>query len=111
MLRRALIACLTMLALSAGRAEAVTIRDIIELSKAGLSDSVLLALIEVERSGFAIDTATIKKLKDAGVSDVVVVAMIRSGREQLEPPPPPAPVEIQDPPAAPEPKIVVIDHH
>src|SRR4030095_3199879 len=98
MLRRILFAGLTVLALSAGRAEAVTIRDIIELSKAGLSASVLLALIEVDRTVFAIDTATIRKLKDSGVSDAVIVAMIRSGREQAEPAP--APMELQDPPPA-----------
>src|SRR5262245_46210492 len=111
MIRRAAVACLVVLALTAGRAEAVTLRDIMELSKAGLSDSVLLALIEVDRSLFAIDTATIKKLKEAGVSDVVIVAMIRSGREQPpEPPPaPPVVVDPQDPPN--EPRIVVIDHH
>ena len=110
MIRRAVLACLTILALGAGRAEAVTIRDIIELSKSGLGDSVLLALIEVDRSVFAIDAATIKKLKDAGVSDVVIVAMIRSGREQ--PPEPPAPIEPpHDPQPAPEPKVIVIDHH
>src|SRR4029453_18496840 len=109
MLRRIVFAGLTVLALSAGRAEAVTIRDIIELSKAGLSDSVLLALIEVDRTVFAIDTATIRKLKDSGVSDAVIVAMIRSGRDEAEPAP--APMEIQAPPPAPQPQVVVVDHH
>jgi hypothetical protein len=112
MLRRSLLACLAIVALSAGRAEALTIRDIIDLSKAGLGDQVLLALIEVDRSIFAIDTATIRSLKTAGVSDAVIVAMIRSGRQQPEPPPaPPPPMEMQDPPPAPEPKVIVIDHH
>lgn len=107
MIRRALVGCLIVLALGAGRADALTIRDVIELSKAGLGDSVLLALIEVDRSIFAIDTATIRKLKEAGISDVVIVAMIRSGRET----PPPAPVQMTDPPPAPEPQVIVIDHH
>src|SRR5215510_10358379 len=110
MIRRVLLASLVALSLGAGRAEAVTIRDIIELSKAGLTDSVLLALIEVDRSIFTIDTPTIRKLKDAGVSDAVIVAMIRSGREQPEPPPP-APIETQDPPAPPQPQVIVVDHH
>ena len=81
MLRRTVFALLTAVALSAGRAEAVTIRDLIELTKAGLSDPVLLALIEVDRSVFTIDTATLKQLKAAGVSDQVIVALIRSGRQ------------------------------
>ena len=110
MVRRVLLACLTVLALSAGRAEAITVRDIIELSKAGLGDSVLLALIEVDRSVFTIDTATIRKLKDAGVSDAVIVAMIRSGREPQPQAAPMEPVQ-QDPQPAPEPRVVVIDHH
>ena len=80
MFRRSLMASVLVLALSAGRAEAISVRDVIELSKAGLSEPVLLALIEVDRSIFAIDTASLKQLKAAGVSDTVIVAMIRSGR-------------------------------
>jgi hypothetical protein len=82
MQRRSLVAVFVLaLSLAAGRAEAVTIHDVIELSKAGLSDSVLLALIDVDRSVYSIDAATLKQLKSAGVSDAVIVAMIRSGRE------------------------------
>lgn len=95
MLRRTVFALLTAVALSGGRAEAVTIRDLIELSKAGLSDTVLLALIEVDRSVFTIDTATLKQLKDAGVSDAVIVALIRSGR-QPRPEPAAAPAPARD---------------
>lgn len=111
MLRRSLFACLTVLALSAGRAEAVSVRDVIELSKAGLGDPVLLALIEVDRSLFAIDAATLKQLKEAGVSDAVIVAMIRSGRENREPLPPAPTDEPPQPVEAPPPQVVVIEHH
>jgi len=111
-MRRILIALVAALALSAGRADAVTIRDIIELSKAGLSDDVLLALIEVDRSVFSIDSETLKQLKRSGVSDTVVVALIRSGRT---PQPQPAVVEPQPrqqaDPEPREPQVVVIDHH
>jgi hypothetical protein len=81
---------LIVLAVAARRAEAVTIRDVIELSKAGLSDQVLLALIEVDRGVFRIDAPTVKELKEGGVSEAVIVAMIRSGRPlpALEPAPP-----------------------
>lgn len=103
-MRRILFAFVAVLALAAGRAEAVTIRDVIELSKAGLSESVLLALIEVDRGVFTIDTPTLKQLKDAGVTDAVIVALIRSGRTQ--PPPQPAPV----PETRPEPEVIVIEH-
>jgi hypothetical protein len=117
--RRTLLTLLVVLAvsaLSAGRAEALNIRDIIELSKAGLSDQVLIALIEVDRGVFSVDTDTLKKLKNEGVSDPVIVAMIRSGRmpaPAVEPAA--APVQNTDP-ASPdetsrEPQVIVIDHH
>jgi hypothetical protein len=111
-MRRIFFAFIAAMVLAAGRADAVTIRDIIELSKAGLSEPVLLALIEVDRSVFTIDTATLKKLKDGGVSDAVIVALIRSGRT-----PPPQRVEPAvattdpDPEPAKEPQVIVIDHH
>ncbi|MGH9311152.1 MAG: hypothetical protein ACRD1U_17375, partial [Vicinamibacterales bacterium] len=97
----------------AAPAEALTTRDIIELTRAGLGEDVLLALIEVDGSVFAIDPAALKALKAAGVSEKVIVALVRSGREPaaIEPPmpvvdPPPAPVD-----PAPQPQVVVIDHH
>jgi hypothetical protein len=91
MTRRALVpAFLVFMSLAAGRADALTVRDVIELSKAGLSDSVLLALIDVDHSVFSIDTATLKQLKSDGVSDTVIIAMIHSGRaSQADVPPPP----------------------
>jgi len=116
--RRTLFACIAALALTAGRAEALTVHDVIELTKAGLGEPVLLALIEVDHSIFSIDTATLKQLKAAGVSDSVIVAMIRSGREPLPPPEPP-PVQAQAPEPMPlpetmppaQPQVIVIDHH
>ena len=101
--RRTLFAFLTVIALAAGRAEAVTIRDVIELSKAGLSETVLLALIEVDRRVFSIDTPTLKQLKEAGVADAVIVALIRSGRTPPQPEPPPV-LETR-----PEPEVIVIE--
>jgi hypothetical protein len=101
MTRRALVpAFLALMSFAAGRADALTVRDVIELSKAGLSDSVLLALIDVDRSVFSIDTATLKQLKTDGVSDTVIIAMIHSGRAaQADVPPPP----LEPEPSAPDP--------
>ena len=107
-MRRVLLAGLIVAAL-AGSAEALTIRDIIELSRAGLGDDVLLALIEVDGSVFATDTATLKQLKTAGVSERVIVAMVRSGREGRFDVPPAASVVGE--PEAPAPQVVVLDHH
>lgn len=109
MLKQTILACVAVVALTAGRAEALTVRDVVELTKAGLSEPVLLALIEVEHSVFAIDTGTLKQLKQAGVSDAVIVAMIRSGRET--PRAEAAPVPPPEPPPAPEPQVIVVDHH
>jgi len=109
MFRRTTLAFLMAVAFTAGRADAVTIRDLIELTKAGLSDQVLLALIEVDRGVFTIDTPTVKQLKEAGVSEAVIVALIRSGRtprtQEPEPAPPPEST------AARQPEVIVIDHH
>ncbi len=96
-----------LLAGPATRAEALTIRDVIELTKAGISDEVLLALIDVDGGVYANDAATLKRLKEAGVSERVMVALVRSGRERRLPEPPPAPPEEEATP----PQVVVIEHH
>ena len=87
-MRRTLIGFLVIL-LSAASAEAVTLKDIVDLTKAGLGDDVLLALIEVDGRVFDVDPVTLTRLKAAGVSERVIIALVRSGRV---PPPAPAPV-------------------
>lgn len=110
-MRRVLLAGL-FVAVLAGSAEALTIRDVIELTRAGLGDDVLLALIEVDGSVFATDAATVKQLKAAGVSERVIVAMVRSGRDgRFDPPPPVANQAVEPEAPAPQPQVVVIDHH
>ena len=115
-LRRTLLAFVAVLAITASRADALTLRDLIELNRSGVGDQVLIALIEVDRGVFNIDTNTLKMLKEAGISDQVIVALIRSGRTQ--PPPEPAPAPLQDEPTADaatpstlKPEVIVIDHH
>jgi len=75
-------------------AQAVTLKDIVDLTKAGLGDEVLLALIEVDGGVFDVDPATLKSLKGAGVSERVIVALVRSGRER--PVVSPEPVTLDD---------------
>jgi len=96
------------LTLLPARADALTIRDVVELTRAGLGEEVLLALIEVDRSIFPIDAATIKELKANGVSERVIAAMVRSGREVA--PPDPVVTETAPTPVAPQPQVVVIEH-
>ena len=94
---RKAIAALVILLITAATAQALTLRDVMDLTKAGVGDQVLLALIEVDGGVFAIDTETLKELKAAGVSEPVIVALVRSGRARpapadMLPPPPDVPV-------------------
>ncbi len=109
-----LVMAVAVLTASAARAEAITLREIVELTKAGLSEEVLLALIEVDQRVFSIDSETLKSLQDAGVSPRVIVAIVKSGRMPAAEPVVPErivteriiEVERADPPA---PQVVVID--
>jgi hypothetical protein len=107
-MRRFALIAIAILGLAPG-AEALTIRDIIELSRAGLGEDVLIALIEVDRGIYGIDTDTLKSLKAAGVPEKVIVALVRSGRERpIAEPEPVAPPAVEE--SAPAPQVVVIDH-
>jgi hypothetical protein len=109
MRRLALLAAVPLVLLLPVRADALTVRDIVELTRAGLGDEILLALIEVDGPVFPIDTETLKRLKAVGVSERVIVAMVRSGRARTDLQ---APAMISEPqPARVEPQVVVIDHH
>jgi hypothetical protein len=125
-LLRGLIALTLFVVCSAVTAEALTVRDVIELSKSGVSDQVLLALIEADHRVYTLDTAALKEMKDAGVSEQVVIAMIRAGRTRPAPPvatETPAGTDPQQqsapdadqPPQSQsgqnEPQVIVIDHH
>jgi hypothetical protein len=112
-MRRVLLAFIVVAPLFVGRADAITVRDVIELTKAGLSEEVLLALIESDRNVFTLDAATMRALKEAGVTDRVMLALIHNGRTPV-----PASVDAVPQPAVapqaqaePEPRVIVIDHH
>jgi hypothetical protein len=108
---RVLAAAALLLFTTVQSAQALTIRDVVELTKAGITDEVLVALIEVDGGVFATDAATLKMLKDAGVSERVMVALIRSGRQRPPEAPAPAPV-VEEPQAQmPPPATVIVEHH
>ena len=71
---------LSVLAIPAS-AGAVTVRDIIELTKAGLSDDVLIAVIDADRTIFTLDKDQILEMKKAGVSKAVLLKMLGTRRE------------------------------
>jgi hypothetical protein len=95
--------------LAGGRADAVSAKDIIDLSRAGLGEAVLLALVEVDGGVFTIDNATLKQLKEAGVSERVIEAMVRSGRSRPAPIAE-APAVVEAEPVPPPPQVIVLEH-
>ncbi len=109
-MRRVALAVLVVAALGTARAQAVTVGDVIELSKAGVAEEVLLALVEIEPQVFPVDPATVKALKDGGVSDRVIAAMVRHGRTRPIEAPAAAPAGQPDPQPEPQPQSIMIDH-
>jgi len=105
-LRRCVLA-LALLCLPA-TARAVTVRDIIELTKAGLSDEIITALIDADRTMFTLDGGQIVELKRAGVTPVVLLKMVRSRREFEPPAELPVQAEPAPPVTQPEPPQVVV---
>jgi hypothetical protein len=86
-MRMMLAAVLSLLLLPA-TSSALTVQEVVALSKAGVSDEVLLSLIERDKTIFAIDSDQLIALTRDRVSEKLVLAMLRSGRQE---PPPPSP--------------------
>jgi len=59
--------------------EVLTNESVIELAKAGLSESLIISKIRKSKTAFKHTTADIIRLKKEGVSDQVIAAMIDSG--------------------------------
>jgi len=85
-LRLGLSVAAVLLALSLGTvsAWAITVRDVIELSRAGVTEDVLVELIEMDGSVPPLGLADLLELKAAGVSDRVVITMLRLARIERE---------------------------
>lgn len=82
---RALAGLVCVLLLAPSAASAVTIDQIVALSKAGVSDAVIVALIGRDHSVFTLEPAQLAELQQAGVTEPVTVAMLENGgaREPL----------------------------
>lgn len=63
---------------------AVTVDQIVAMAKSGVTDTVILAMIERDRTVFAIEPEQVAALQRAGVSETVILAMLRSGRVEGE---------------------------
>ena len=94
---RFLLPATLLLALVPATAGAVSVDEIVALSKAGVSEQVIVTLIERDQTVFALDSHQLLALKNDGVSDQVLIAMMLSGRQEL-PTAGPAPVGLDEAP-------------
>ena len=60
-----------------GSSQTLTNQDIIEMSKLGLSDAIVIQKINTSKAAFDVSVAGMKSLKDAGVADALVAAMLQ----------------------------------
>jgi hypothetical protein len=74
------------IALAPTAAAALTVQDVVALSKAGVAESVMLAMIDRDKTIFALDAAEVIALQRDGVSERVVMALLKSGREETPSP-------------------------
>ena len=79
---RPLVAVVLVLVPAAARA--VTIDQVVSLAKAGVSEAVILALIDRDKTVMAIEPDQLVKLHRDGVSDKVILAMLKSGRDEAD---------------------------
>ena len=63
-------------------ASAVTVDEVIGLARAGVTDAIILALIDRDKTVFAIESEQIVKLQREGLSEAVILALLKSGREE-----------------------------
>lgn len=71
---------------------AITVDQIAALSQTGVSDAVIIAMIERDQPIFTIDPAEVVRLQQDGLSEQLIVAMLASGtRRSQESPPAPTP--------------------
>ncbi len=73
-----------MLAAIPANAHAVTLDQVVALAHAGVTDTVILALIDRDKTIFAIEPEQLVALQRDGVSEAVVLAMLKSGRQEGE---------------------------
>jgi hypothetical protein len=73
-----------LLAALAAPAAAVTTDQVVALKKAGVSDAVIIALIERDRTVFTLAPEQIVALQREGLSEDLIIAMLRSGQEADE---------------------------
>jgi hypothetical protein len=63
-----------------GAARAITVDEVVQLSRSGAGDNIILAQIQADSTVFHLTVQEILDLKDAGVSDQVITFMINTGK-------------------------------
>jgi hypothetical protein len=85
LIRRAMVLIVLVVgALTPSAALAITVDQIVALKKSGVTDTVILALIDRDRTVFAIEPEQIVSLQREGLSEKVILAMLSSGRDEGE---------------------------
>lgn len=69
-------------ALVPSAASAVTLDEIMGLARAGVTDAIILALIDRDKTVFTIEPEQIVKLQRDGLSEAVILALLKSGRDE-----------------------------
>ena len=82
---RILIASVLLAILAAPPAAAATIQDLIKLKAAGLSDDILIALIEADGSVFHLKADDVIAIRKEGLSEKVIMAMIATAVKRTPP--------------------------
>jgi hypothetical protein len=109
---RWLLLVLALAASSPTPASAVTIAEVVALSKGGVSEPVILALIERDQTLFSMSPDQLVKLQREGLSDTILLALLKSGRpnDAALPKDPVASGASQPAGAPPPPAVVVVGH-
>jgi hypothetical protein len=83
LLRRVSIIVLLAVGLSlAAPASAITLDQVVGLARAGVTDAIILALIDRDKTIFAIEPDQIVTLQRNGLSEPVILALLKSGRAE-----------------------------
>src|SRR5256885_6243377 len=109
---RRLLLVLALAACTPTPAGAVTLAEVVSLSKGGFSEQVILALIERDQTLFSLSSDQLVKLQREGVSDTILLALLKSGRPNDAPPPASSTLAAASQTAAapPPPAVVVVGH-
>ncbi|MEO8042947.1 MAG: hypothetical protein ABI646_10080 [Acidobacteriota bacterium] len=74
----AFVLCISLHSSAVAQGDAMTNDEVITLTKAGLSPSIIIGKIRSGKSNFDMSTDSLIKLKQAGVSDDIVAAMLEA---------------------------------